>query len=446
MKIFKIITAALALTATFAASAQTRVMYVNDGSGNITKHIINSGTKITFGMENPQDFTDIVDLGLSVKWASCNLGAALPESYGNFYAFAETEPKQSFTLENYKWYDPYEQDTAGYWAFGEISGTSNDAATVALGDLWRMPTQAEWQELVTLCNWQYTKRNGVAGYEVTGPNGKQIFLPGAGNIWDDQGGHTHEGSGFYWTSTAAELNQTNYFIYRGNFTPTEVTYDGYDSPETGMSIRPVYGAAVSEDVLPVPDPKEPVDLGISVKWSSINLGGETPGDYGNYYPWACLNSPERCSDDTYKYYDFRTDTWTYIPDYSGDVKYDAAAALWGNGWRTPTKDEFQELIDNCDYSYETQNGHQGYKLTSRKNGNSIFLACGGEIGPDGWIQVDPLRNKGYYWSSTPFDYDLTPDFAYYLLLTQLNYNDTQRALRVDWLWKSTGFNIRPVHN
>lgn len=445
----KIFTLIGAIAVTFGISAQTRIMYVNDGSGNVTKHVITNNTKITFGTETPQEYTDIVDLGLSVKWASCNLGATTPEGFGNFYAWAETSPKETFTLENYEFYDPFEQETAGYQIFTEITGTSHDAAAVNLGDLWRMPTQKEWEELVNTCDWKYTTRNGVAGYEVKGPNGNMIFLPGAGNKWDGSGeGHTHIGGGFYWTSTCAEYGANNYFIFRGNFTTDAVFKDGYDFPEVGMTIRPVYGAALSDEVSPVPDPEEPVDLGLSVKWATYNMGASNPGDYGNYYPWACLINPERISDDTYPYYDFRTDSWVKIDDYSGNPKYDVATALWGSGWRTPTKAEFEELLANTEYNYESYYGTWGYRFTSLINGNSIFLPLGEHVTQDGWSALEYFRKRGYYWSSTPYeDFDRLPDYAYYLVLRQITSSQDQLIpVKVDWLWKASGYNVRAVHD
>ena len=434
--------ASLIVAAAMPATAKDRVMYVNDGAGNITRHTITDATRITFGYEEEQDFSEPVDLGLSVKWASCNLGASLPEGFGGFYAWGETSPKTTFTLENYKYYDPYESDTNGYVAYREIAGTALDAATATLGDLWRMPKQSEWKELVEGCTWTFTTRNGVEGYEVTGPNGNSIFLPGAGNIW--QTDHTHIGGGFYWTSTCAQLDENNYFIYRGNFSSVDITFDGYDYPETGMTIRPVYGPATTVDILPVPDAKEPVDLGLSVKWSSMNLGGTDPQDFGNYYPWACLTCPEYITDETYQYYDAATETWADIPDYSGNAAYDVATALWGEGWRTPTSDEIQELIDNCDYAAESVGGHMGYRFTSRVNGNSIFLPMGERVSVDGWGALESTRKRGYYWSSTPFEY--TPDYAYYLGLRQIYSNDSLKPVVLDWLWKSQGYNVRPVHD
>lgn len=120
----------------------------------------------------------VVDLGLSVYWCSCNVGAEAPEEYGDYYAWGETKPKSSYTEKNYAFYD---DNTKTYTNIGnDISGTEYDAATVNLGSDWRMPTSAEFQELRNNCTWEWTQINGVNGYKVTAENGNSIFLPSAG--------------------------------------------------------------------------------------------------------------------------------------------------------------------------------------------------------------------------------------------------------------------------
>ena len=122
--------------------------------------------------------SEAVDLGLSVYWASCNLGAEKPEEYGEYYAWGETKPKSSYTQENYAYYNA---STTQYINIGsDISGTEYDAATVNLGSDWRMPTEVQMQELIDNCKWEWTQINAVNGYKVIGPNGNSIFLPAAG--------------------------------------------------------------------------------------------------------------------------------------------------------------------------------------------------------------------------------------------------------------------------
>ena len=133
-----------------------------------------------------------VDLGLSVKWGSCNIGATTPEEYGNYYAWGETETKSKYYWSTYKYCNGSEttmtkyctNSSYGYNGFTDnktVLDLSDDAARVKLGGSWRMPTDAEWTELRNNCTWTWTTQNGVNGYKVTSKtNGNSIFLPAAG--------------------------------------------------------------------------------------------------------------------------------------------------------------------------------------------------------------------------------------------------------------------------
>lgn len=125
-----------------------------------------------------------IDLGLSVKWACCNVGAESPEDYGGYYAWGETEEKSDYTYTTYKYWsdrdgDGYD-DSVEYQDIGSISGTSYDVAHVKWGGSWRMPTLDEIKELCEKCSWQSAMVNGISCEKVTGPNGNSIFLPNAG--------------------------------------------------------------------------------------------------------------------------------------------------------------------------------------------------------------------------------------------------------------------------
>ncbi len=135
---------------------------------------------------------EAVDLGLSVKWASCNVGAVTPEQYGEHYAWGEIRPKATYTPEN--------SATMGR-SLGNISGiAAYDAARANWGGTWRMPTSAEINELLNKCTWTFTTQGGYNGYKVTGPNGNSIFLPAAG--YCDESSLDNAGSGGgYWSST-----------------------------------------------------------------------------------------------------------------------------------------------------------------------------------------------------------------------------------------------------
>lgn len=174
----------------------------------------------------------VVDLGLSVYWASCNLGAEKPEEYGEYYAWGETKPKSSYSEENYSYYD---SNTAQYIDIGsDISGTEYDAATVNLGSDWRMPTKSEMQELVNKCSWEWTQINGNNGYKVTGTNGNSIFLPAAG-----QGYYNYVSVENVWLNIwSATIHNTSsaYRLIGASSYKGEISGD---SKYFGQSIRPV---------------------------------------------------------------------------------------------------------------------------------------------------------------------------------------------------------------
>lgn len=141
-----------------------------------------------------------VDLGLSVKWADCNVGATSPEGYGDYFAWGETKPKDVYNLSTYF-------DTAGYGFSKYTISTKttldpeDDAAHVNWGGDWRMPTKAEQEELRNNCFWTWTTQNGVKGYKVTSKvNRNSIFLPAAGSR--SYGDLSNAGSyGYYWSSS-----------------------------------------------------------------------------------------------------------------------------------------------------------------------------------------------------------------------------------------------------
>ena len=145
-----------------------------------------------------------------------------------------------------------------------------------------------------------------------------------------------------------------------------------------------------------------VDLGLSVLWATCNVGASSPSDYGNYCAWG-----ETATKSSYT----ATNSRAYekvVSEFSGSSYYDAATANWGEGWRMPTKEEFEELIDECDWQWTTQGGHNGYTVTG-PNGNSIFLPAAGWRGG---TSLDYVGGLGSYWSSTPDGSDT--QIAYYL--------------------------------
>lgn len=176
-----------------------------------------------------KDGHEYVDLGLpsGVKWAACNIGADRPEEYGDYFAWAETKTKKTYTKSNSKSNDKDRDD---------ISGSSRyDAARVNWGGSWRMPTDEEMQELIGKCTWTWTTQNGVNGYKVKGPNGNSIFLPATGYRFGlslDYAGS----SGNYWSSTPGVFFAHD--AYNLHFNSDKHYMDDWQR-SFGLSVRPV---------------------------------------------------------------------------------------------------------------------------------------------------------------------------------------------------------------
>ena len=489
------------------------------------------GTEVSFTTKSSA-VPQYVDLGLSVKWATFNVGASKPEDYGDYFAWGETEPKTSYMESNYSYTDN-----------PTTLPLSADAAHVNWGGSWRMPTDAEMTELREQCTWIWTTQNGVNGCKVTGTNGNSIFLPAAGCRHHSSLGYA--GSyGYYWSSSL-NTSDTSYAYYLG-FRSSYVGW--YDRNRYyGHSVRPVYGDPVEiESILPTvtttavtqvtvttavtggnvtddggatvtergvvystsqnpmtsnnkvkggsgtgyficnlenlqegttyyvcayainnkgiaygdvvsfttkgqsstpnngtENGHEYVDLGLSVKWATCNVGANKPEDYGDYFAWG-ETEPKTIYDwSTYKWCNgsdktsltkYNTDSDFGIVDNktTPELSDDAAHVNWGGSWRIPTDAELLELRDQCTWTWSTQNGVNGYKVTSKKNGNSIFLPAAGYRHDS---SLDGAGGYGNYWSSSLYTY-YTSD-AYFLSF---------RSSRVDWYgsYRYNGYSVRPV--
>ena len=180
------------------------------------------------GSDGKHEGHEYVDLGLSVKWATCNVGATKPEEYGNYYAWGETATKSEYTGDNSLTYGKQMSDISG--------NAQYDAATANWGGKWRMPTVAELGELHNNCIWTWTTQNGVNGDKVVGPNGNSIFLPAAGY----RGGSslTYAGSyGYFWSSTPYDDGYDNDAFYLDFGSGGQGMHNFYRSH--GRSVRPV---------------------------------------------------------------------------------------------------------------------------------------------------------------------------------------------------------------
>ena len=170
-----------------------------------------------------------VDLGLpsGLKWATCNVGAVAPESYGDYFAWGETETKSEYNSDNCSTLGVQMNDISGDYRY--------DAATANWGGTWRMPRKTELQELLNNCTWIWTTQNGVKGYEVTGPNGGSIFLPAAGGRYGSSLFRAGE-YGRYWSSTPDESDSDSAYCLFFSSGNQGVYWSGR---YYGRSVRPV---------------------------------------------------------------------------------------------------------------------------------------------------------------------------------------------------------------
>jgi uncharacterized protein YjdB len=380
-----------------------------------------------------------VEMGPGQYWATCNLGATLPEETGNRYAWGETAPKNdyfwpTYTLSNgdalsiNKYQFPDGNLDAVWYNNGYFTGDGfgvlkpeDDAAHVAWNTPWHIPTRSDWEWLQNNCSWVWdSAKNGYwVTSQVAGYDNRQIFLPG---------------SGAYWSSTVNGLNSSTAHVMNA-----EETNQGMDIGERylGNMIRPVNSPVAS--VTSVSLDKSSLTIGGTVGpiqtltatispsnasekglvWTSsnpaiatvstsgvvealstgtttitvttldgkktascevtVNWSGQINGhawvDMGSGLKWATSNY----GSDTAQY------TWWQSRE---------NLTSWGDGWRTPTWSEWQWLIDNC--TWERGDGYEAI-VTSPITHKSITLPCVGYIDDENVSHT--LANAGYYWTA-----------------------------------------------
>lgn len=493
-------------------TAESEGIFVYDKSVSFARNNFIRKTGVDAGVEFVGKEPEYVDLGLSVKWAKCNVGAVNPEEFGDYYAWGETEPKSSYSLNLYKWFKEHiVMDAASHSFFnlyskyyyysdeytlyllqnmqslndyGPVDGSmaldpSDDVAHVMMGGKWRMPSKEEWDELVNPgnCIWEWTTLNDITGYKVTsrkeGYNGKWIFLPAAsnaGNVFDIGF------EGYYWS-----LSMTYHFNYMNDYESADCLYinrnSHYNIPfrrYSGLPVRPVYGDRVhvtgisldrtslplfvgeeyqleatltpsdcankgvvwnssnpevafvsstgvirplgrqtgtvvitattvdggyvaSCDVTVYPTSYGMTDLGLSVKWGDVNLGSMYfPAPvYGFSWGTGYRINPAYDTDYNYSWNKYNSTDGKTVLDPSDD-----SATAYRAKWRTPTKKEWEELIDpeNCKWEKtRMRSGSESYagnKVISRKAGYTdrmIFI-------PDGiyWSASLDVTEEGNY--------------------------------------------------
>lgn len=425
---------------------------------------------------------DYVDLGVgNFMIATKNLGAKRPEDTGYFFAWGETEPKEVYSWETYKL-----QTFPTYYKEGELLQAQNDAATVILGEGWRLPTVDEVKFLEdsyttddNCSRMRPTISNGVYGYQLIGPNGNSVFFPSTGRMqgnelitWDNDTKMWCKNSAkgrslkvftidqidvsTFWEVDRCEglpirpvkergaasdtvylkLNVLDRNIAEAQqllntINPEEYSAASYQTLERNYQHAVAMRAFVVEndgqkkhaylgninkvnmelqdsidyashflrmaivelDRLPKASDIKAVDLGLSVRWASANLGARTETENGFYIAWGELSpkqgryeweSYKLCKEvyegnrDFSKFSKYVTDSrWGEVDGKTRlDLEDDAAHEFLGGDWRIPTPEEFQELVDNCTFENVLLNGHTVMKATG-PNGNCIYFPHSG---------------------------------------------------------------------
>ena len=178
---------------------------------------------------------------------------------------------------------------------------------------------------------------------------------------------------------------------------------------------------VTENKTQIPDGVEAVDMGLSVKWANMNVGAKKSSGFGTYFAWGETKPKE--------YYSWNTYAWSrgntqFLTKYSTTdrrtqlaISDDAARANWGGEWRMPTVSEYEELINpaNCSWEWTNKDGVNGYKVTSKKTGKSIFFPI---TGCRFFGEVQFRAINGIYWTSSL--YTTNPNKAWCL---EFNFED-----------------------
>ncbi len=490
------------------------------GAKNIVRNTINLMSALKTECTGLPDIpSQAVDLGLSVMWGTCNVGASEPEGYGGYYAWGEIETKDFYDWTNYIWCNGTRKSLTKYNTLSDYGIVDNirilkpedDVAHVSLQGKWRMPTIDEWEELASSsnCTWTHITQNGVKGFKITskkeGFTKNSIFLPTAGNYELDYKNF----GGYYWSSSLYSKDTpygASYYIFcSSSNSPTNHVSFKAGNRCVGLSVRPIYdveikvtGVSLSENELnlnvgdiytlkatispsdaltneliwssnnpsivnvdsngtisaskpgngiitvktihgghtascsvtvhPI-ELEEMVDLGLSVKWASLNIGASGLGERGDYFAWGETETyyeegyamevnqkhwKNGYSDYGYNWQNYKWSNGTSSlkkynssPDYGivdnkTQLEYcdDVARVRLGGLWRMPTIDEFIELKNNCTWQWIRIYDTEGYKVTSNISGYTdkwIFIPVAG------FRWKKDIRESSLfaaYWSST----------------------------------------------
>ena len=217
-----------------------------------------------------------------------------------------------------------------------------------------------------------------------------------------------------------EMSSQGIYIYKKDGSRIKVPYENFDS------IVPYESDSTDADIIAV-------DLGLpsGTKWASHNIGATKSEEYGYYFAWGEISTKEEYTKDNYTHFNQSTNQFISIGNEISGSGYDAAYMMWGEGWKMPTKEDFEELRDCCFWTWTTLNGINGYIVESY-NGNSIFLPAAGSR------YETSLSNDGIsgsYWCGS-----IKENSALYA--TDLLFYNSKYV--IDYANRFTGLPIRPV--
>ena len=459
-----------------------------------------------------------VDLGLSVKWAAYDVGSDNASENGSRFAWGLTTPTTETQVpwSEYKYFDEENNDApltkyCENERFGKVDSLNvleavDDAASVHWGAEWRMPTKAEVADLIRECRAEVVRNNGVLANRFTsdeaGYENVALTFPYSSGLSN------------YWTSSLYETNSILAYYYQmvdftSGYSPIESAIGPKGMGRGGTAfVRAVStsknvkkdstvvvhlnnGEAVEYLSAQVKDlffydseasstSQETgsldgygyVDLGLSIKWATRNVGATKPEEYGDYFAWGETepyyeagyaqedpqNHWKEGNSEGYEWWSYMwcedsfdaLTKYCYLDSYGNDgftdnktvldLEDDVAHVKWGGNWRMPTKAELDELCSNCTWTWYSSgntefNGVAGYKVTSKMDGyldRFIFLPS---AGCRFYKQLESVGDAGGLWSSSL--YMGTPDRA---LAIYFNYG----GVYADSFERIFGLSVRPV--
>ena len=226
-----------------------------------------------------------VDLGLSVRWATCNIGAFLPEQFGTYFAWGELAAKQKYDWSTYIFANDKRGKTFKQYNDSDkvtLLQPDNDAASVIMEKeptAWRIPTADEWMELCTRCRWEFCALNGVNGYKITGPNNNTIFLPASDEPVGKSKKKREMTACYYWSANLSQKIEEAILFFAPDNRPAPQKGGGVtgSAVHVGLSVGPFLIGHTSSQAQPEQQqPQQPANITTVAKLMSEKRCYATP--------------------------------------------------------------------------------------------------------------------------------------------------------------------------